>query len=80
MKSLLTKAFFGLLFALLYCWIFMQMNAETARESPDPTETKEEKARIEQRIDYHGLNGVVVLYLGRDGKYRFERNGQWCKL
>ncbi len=63
----------------LYWWALTAINAPVC-DSLNPIETPEEREKIEQRINYHGLNGVVILYLGRDGQYRFERDGQWCKL
>jgi len=49
---------------------------------PKPIEYKEspqERKRIETRIAYHGLSGVVVLRESKRG-WEFKRDGQWCKL
>ncbi len=70
----------GSLLACFLCWSRVFTVVDKVIEQPKHVETPEERARIEKRMQYHGLNGVVVLYLGRDGKYRFERGGQWCKL
>ena len=62
-------------------WSMTAINA-TVGEPPSPPETPEKKKWIESRIAYHGLqkDGVVILYMGEDGEYRFHRDGEWCKL
>ena len=50
--------------------------------APSPVEYREtqaERARIEKRIRYHGLNGIVVLRESDRG-WEFYRDNQWCKL
>ena len=55
--------------------------------TPDPVqqaravveETPEERAYVEKRIQYHGLNGIIVLRESDRG-WEFERQGQWCRL
>ena len=66
------------LFMALYAWVLVAINT-TVGEPPSPLETPEAKARIEKRMRYHGLSGVVILRESQRG-LEFERDGKWCKL
>jgi hypothetical protein len=74
------KAFLILatMFGLLTYWVTMQLAAPIIPRKVY-TETPAERARIEKRIAYHGLNGVVVLRESPRG-WEFQRSGRWCKL
>lgn len=69
-----------IIFATLLFFTAINVYQPQAQDNGEPFESPDQRAYINQRMQYHGLNGVVVLYLGHDGQYRFKRDGQWCKL
>jgi hypothetical protein len=69
-----------IIFATLLFFTAINVYQLPEQDNGEPFESTDQRAYINQRIKYHGLNGVVVLYKAHDGQYRFERDGQWCKL
>lgn len=65
------------MFAMLLWWVSWQLAAPAVRN--EYRETVAERARVEARMAYHGLNGAVLLRPSPRG-YEFYRDKQWCKL
>lgn len=68
-----------LLFCVLFWMGVFDVVDTVVHKQPRQVESPEERARIEKRMKYHGLNGVVVLRESARG-WEFERDGEWCKL
>lgn len=69
----------SLLFCAIFWWCVFWVVDTVQEQPPILNELPEERARIEKRMKYHGLTGVVVLRESERG-WEFERDGEWCKL
>lgn len=78
-----TAVVVGLLVFVIYYLAFLTYTpADPAPRLPEYRETPEERAMVEKRMRYHGLDGhfVVMRESPRGWEFYREKDGQWCKL
>lgn len=61
------------------CWVIAKGVEKPAIEPAAPL-TDAEKAEQARLMKKHGLSGVVVLEIGKDGQLYFYRDGQKCRF
>jgi hypothetical protein len=77
-----TAVVVGLLVFVIYLAFLTYTPTDPAPRLPEYRETPEERAMVEKRMRYHGLDGhfVVMRESPRGWEFYRERDGQWCKL